>query len=633
MTAPLPHAHPAGRRIPASRRAKVRQTAALPTPQASAPPATPAPASPPPAFATPTPLSAAELRTARPVQGTTVHEPSRPAPATAPRTRTGTAPAPSAPGPMRSALAGLLTLLLSGGATLATALAAPPEVRNTVALGGAAAGALLLSVTVAVTHRTLHTARLLRERLAAARAETARALAQNASLTEKLADERERAAEELTRERDRLGAVCERLSVDNARLAEAADHAAIDRAATLSACANAAGRLQALATGTLADLRRMEDQHADENVLADLLHLDHRTAQAGRIADSMALLTGSRSGRRWSRPIVMESILRGAMGRISAYRRVRMHSTSQVAVAGHAAEGVMHALAELLDNAANFSSPTSEVHVYVEEVPAGVVVSVEDSGLVMSELQLHRAERSVSGECTALGGLSGTRLGLAVVGRLARKHGLKVSFRPSSRGGTGVVLMIPRSLLTGPDAAPSRYSGLPETEAEPAPAADPEHARPAPAAGDPAVEDARPGTTSSVVPAADPHPLSFSYAAARPDAEDGLDPDPVPSHGRPSRAAAARTAPPAPAALPVRGATPPTGRLPRRARGRTLADTDPRRAGGDPYAASAPLDPAEVAARTARFSNFRAAVRTAPPASAQAEPAVEPLQQEGEPTS
>ena len=31
----------------------------------------------------------------------------------------------------------------------------------------------------------------------------------------------------------------------------------------------------------------------------------------------------------------------------------------------------MHALAELLDNAANFSPPTAEVHVYVEEVPAG----------------------------------------------------------------------------------------------------------------------------------------------------------------------------------------------------------------------------------------------------------------------
>ncbi|NEA04632.1 ATP-binding protein, partial [Streptomyces sp. SID10116] len=157
-----------------------------------------------------------------------------------------------------------------------------------------------------------------------------------------------------------------------------------------------------------------------------------------------------RSGRRWARPIVMESILRGAMGRIGGYQRVRVHSASEVAVAGHAAEGVMHALAELLDNAANFSPPTSEVHVYIEEVAAGVIISVEDSGLVMGPVQQRRAEQAVSGETKGLSGLSGTRLGLAVVGRLARKHGLTVSFRPSARGGTGVLLLIPQELLSRP---------------------------------------------------------------------------------------------------------------------------------------------------------------------------------------
>ncbi|MCF6523643.1 ATP-binding protein, partial [Streptomyces sp. JJ36] len=223
------------------------------------------------------------------------------------------------------------------------------------------------------------------------------------------------------------------------------------RAAAMAACANAAGRVQALTTSMAADLREMEHRHAHPDVLGDLLHLDHRTAQAGRLADSIAVLTGARSGRRWAKPIVMESILRGAMGRIGGYQRVRLHSTSTVAVAGHAAEGVMHALAELMDNAANFSPPTAEVHVYVEEVAAGVVITVEDGGLVMSEIALRRAERAVSGQDTDLGALSGTRLGLAVVGRLARKHGLSVSFRPSAHGGTGVLLRIPQDLVIDPD--------------------------------------------------------------------------------------------------------------------------------------------------------------------------------------
>ncbi|MEU7856501.1 ATP-binding protein [Nonomuraea sp. NPDC049141] len=226
------------------------------------------------------------------------------------------------------------------------------------------------------------------------------------------------------------------------------------RAAAMSACANAAGRVQALATSMLADLREMEDRH-EEKVLGDLLRLDHSTAQAGRLADSIAVLTGARSGRRWTKPIVMESIMRGAVGRISAYQRVRVHSASTVAIAGHAAEGVMHALAELMDNATSFSPPSEEVHVYVEELSTGVVITIEDCGLVMSAAALSRARQAVSSEPLDLTTLSGTRLGLAVVGCLARKHDLTVSFRPSSRGGTGVVVMIPQKLVTQPPPPPA----------------------------------------------------------------------------------------------------------------------------------------------------------------------------------
>ncbi len=222
------------------------------------------------------------------------------------------------------------------------------------------------------------------------------------------------------------------------------------RAAAMSACANAAGRVQAMATSMLADLREMEHRHS-EDVLGDLLSLDHSTAQAGRLADSIAVLTGARSGRRWTKPIVMESILRGAMGRIRAYQRVRLHSTSTSAIVGYAAEDVMHALAELMDNATKFSAPSEEVHVYVEQLHTGVVITVEDGGLGMKPQALERAERSVSSTVGLdLTKLSGSRLGLAVVGCLARKHKLQVYFRPSSRGGTGVVLRIPNHLVTQP---------------------------------------------------------------------------------------------------------------------------------------------------------------------------------------
>lgn len=222
------------------------------------------------------------------------------------------------------------------------------------------------------------------------------------------------------------------------------------RSAAMAACATAAGRVQALTTTMLADLRQMQERHGDgsagADVLGDLMQLDHTTAQTGRVADSIAILTGARSGRRWGRAIPMESVLRGAMGRIGAYQRVRTHSVSNLAVAGFAAEGVIHALAEILDNAAKFSPPTAEVHVHVEEVQAGIAVMVEDGGLVMGEEALRRARRAVESGLD-ITTISGTRLGLSVVGQIAHRYGLHISFRSSSRGGTAVVLLLPQRII------------------------------------------------------------------------------------------------------------------------------------------------------------------------------------------
>ncbi|MFD8304321.1 ATP-binding protein [Streptomyces sp. NPDC059690] len=377
----------------------------------------------------------------------------------------------------------LLTAVLAALA-VAGAVARTPQAQRVPLALGAGAGALLLCVAVTVATHSVRTARITRRRLEAVTADTGRLLQdrirqsaefdqERVRLTEELTRERARYAAELAQERARsaaaIGEERARRTAEHADLAERARRADQERAAAISATANAAGRMQALATGMLADLRAMEERHEDEDVLADLLHLDHRTAQAGRLADSVAVLAGARSGRRWARPIGMESILRGAMGRISGYRRVRVHSACEAAVAGHAAEGVMHALAELLDNAANFSPPTAEVHVYVEEVPAGVILSVEDSGLVMGDVQLRRAERAVSGDLGGLGGLTGTRLGLAVVGRLALKYGLKVSYRPSARGGTGVLMLVPQDILVPeqPAAPAPTPLALPEPPAEP----------------------------------------------------------------------------------------------------------------------------------------------------------------------
>ncbi|MEV7949294.1 ATP-binding protein [Streptomyces rubiginosohelvolus] len=526
-----------------------------------------------------------------------------------------------------TALALLISAAATGTLTLWAVAAAPDTVRTPLAWGAGAA-AVLLSVCVAVTVHTLGTARTLRtlraadaqrftsetSRLVSASAvEAQRFTAETARIKGAASAETARLVAEARAENERIVAAAaaeqSRLQVSVDRLAARATRAETERSAAVAACANAAGRMQALSTSMLADLREMEHRHTDESVLGDLLHLDHRTAQAGRLADSIAVLTGARSGRRWAKPIVMESILRGAMGRIGSYQRVRLHSTSDVAIAGHAAEGVMHALAELLDNAANFSPPTAEVHVYVEEVPAGIVITVEDSGLVMSEVQLRRAERAVSADHQDLTNLSGTRLGLAVVGRLARKHGLTVSFRPSARGGTGALMMLPQELIS------RAVAPAPAAPATAAPAASVAASAPTPPAAAPAPAD----TAPAVELPAEPEPAHASAAGTDAAADAGRLP-----RTRTEDDAATPLTPAAEADSPgspvssadsvseSTGSVPEFGEsgLPKRRRGRTLAAAEARTGNAAPGEADTPrARTTDPKVQAARFSTFSKAVR------------------------
>ncbi|MFI0981178.1 ATP-binding protein [Streptomyces sp. NPDC021093] len=485
-----------------------------------------------------------------------------------------------------SALALSISAAVSGLLLLWAVLAAPEQTRTPLAWCGGAAAVLLTAAVTVAAHATAR-ARELRETLAAARRDSERFARETVPGLVARLRSGDSASTALAATKRTLGTLDdEPARAVLATLATEVGRGEASRAAAMSACANAAGRMQALATGMLADLREMEHRHADEDVLGDLLHLDHRTAQAGRLADSIAILTGARSGRRWAKPIVMESVLRGAMGRINGYQRVRLHSTSEMAVAGHAAEGVMHALAELLDNAANFSPPTAEVHVYVEEVPAGLIITVEDSGLVMSDVQLRRAERAVCASTPLdLTSLSGTRLGLAVVGCLARKHQLKVSFRPSARGGTGALMLLPQELLTQPAVPASRHDTGSTRLPRPVPA------ETAPTKNAPTVP-LEAAADAAVVRTADPVREDHAELPVR-------DREATPDHALAESAAPAdRTAPSdSPSDSPsseTTGNIPQFGEsgLPKRRRGRTLAAAHP--AGPDAPPRPVPPKPART---------------------------------------
>ncbi|WP_328497435.1 ATP-binding protein [Streptomyces sp. NBC_00414] len=241
------------------------------------------------------------------------------------------------------------------------------------------------------------------------------------------------------------------------------DNEELQREAAQRSFVNIARRVQAIVHQQNVELREMEEDHGrNPEVFDDLLRIDHGTALIGRLADSIAVLGGGRPGRQWPAPVPLYSVLRGAMSRILEYRRIELHSIAKVAVNGIHVEPVIHAAAELLDNATRYSPPHTKVHVTAVEVQTGVAIEIEDAGVSLSEEARTRAERMLAqaAEGPDLNQLGeDPRLGLAVVGRLMDMYDMQVSLRQSAYGGVRAVLVVPRALLTE-DNAPGLAHGI-----------------------------------------------------------------------------------------------------------------------------------------------------------------------------
>ncbi|MER5760154.1 nitrate- and nitrite sensing domain-containing protein [Streptomyces sp. NPDC002082] len=252
----------------------------------------------------------------------------------------------------------------------------------------------------------------------------------------------------------------------------AALSAAVERAELASGVSgvfvNLARRSQVLVHKQLTLLDSMERRADDPNELGDLFRLDHLTTRMRRHAESLIILSGAAPGRAWRMPIPLTNVVRAAVSEIEDYPRVEVRQLAEAAVVGGAVADLTHLLAELIENATQFSPPHTKVRVSGEPVGAGYVLEVEDRGLGMGRESLQEANRRIE-QSEALDLFDSDRLGLFVVSRLSARHGVKVHLRMSPYGGTTAVVLLPNSLLQGALTAASPH---PEEEhgAAPAPA-------------------------------------------------------------------------------------------------------------------------------------------------------------------
>ncbi|MFG2274572.1 nitrate- and nitrite sensing domain-containing protein [Streptomyces chartreusis] len=255
----------------------------------------------------------------------------------------------------------------------------------------------------------------------------------------------------------------------------AALRAAVERAELASGISgvfvNLARRSQVLVHRQLSLLDSMERRSDDPNELSDLFRLDHLTTRMRRHAESLIILSGAAPGRAWRMPVSLTDVVRAAVSEVEDYARVEVRQLPETAVVGAAVADVTHLLAELVENAAQFSPPHTRVRIIGEPVGNGYAVEVEDRGLGMGKETLAEANRRIE-QSEALDLFDSDRLGLFVVSRLAARHGIKVHLRTSPYGGTTAVVLLPTALL---HSGPAERS--PDAALDARRSAEPEHAR------------------------------------------------------------------------------------------------------------------------------------------------------------
>jgi signal transduction histidine kinase len=276
---------------------------------------------------------------------------------------------------------------------------------------------------------------------------------------------------------DEIGQVGKALNTLQRAAVEAAVRQSDMRKGVSDVFVNLARRSQVLLHRQLTLLDAMERRTEKPDELADLFRLDHMTTRMRRHAEGLVILSGAAPSRQWRKPVQLMDVVRAAVAEVEDYERVDVRRLPRLAVTGAAVADLTHMLAELIENAAVFSPPHTQVRLHGEPVANGFVLEIDDRGLGLTPDALLEANLRLAE--TPEFELSDTdRLGLFVVSRLAQRHGVRVSLRQSPYGGTTAVVLIPAALLseTGDDTGSTRVEDLSESESETAgPVGDPEH--------------------------------------------------------------------------------------------------------------------------------------------------------------
>ncbi|WP_051799243.1 sensor histidine kinase [Catenuloplanes japonicus] len=302
--------------------------------------------------------------------------------------------------------------------------------------------------------------------------------------------------------RDEVGEVAQAFNVVHREAVRIAAEQAALRTSVSAMFLNLARRSQALVDRMIGELDKIERGEEDPKRLAQLFQLDHLATRMRRNDENLLVLAGADSAPPRREDALLIDVLRASQSEVELYNRIEFGTVdTDISVSAHAVNDVVRLVAELLDNATRFSPPNTVVVADARRVRDYVLIQVEDRGLGMTEEQMESLNQRLESPPTVDVGAF-RLMGLAVVGRLASRYGIRVELRPNVEGGTVAQVTLPHGVVVLPrtrgrePALPRPRSPLAVEQGPSAPVSSP------PAWG----ESFTPSRTATLTPPRDPAP-------------------------------------------------------------------------------------------------------------------------------
>ncbi|WP_232666670.1 sensor histidine kinase [Pseudonocardia sp. TRM90224] len=222
--------------------------------------------------------------------------------------------------------------------------------------------------------------------------------------------------------------------------------------------ADVARRTQNLVHRQLTVVDGLERHEQNPEILAGLYQIDHLSTRLRRNADKLLVVSGAADPVPMTGPAKLTTVLRSATAEIEEYQRVGLDDVDDVTLVSALGTDLVLLFAELIENATVFSPPRTKVEIRTSFRRDGAcTVAVVDHGIGLPD-ERRVAENRRLFEPERLDVAPSGLLGLFVVGRLARRHRLRVELTETPGGGLTANVTVPAGMVVADPPAPTEVA-------------------------------------------------------------------------------------------------------------------------------------------------------------------------------